>query len=288
LLLMAASQLITVSCPVLQEEESDPIDTLFHTYDITEHQTLKEDTWRERVHHERERAAARDEQSKRSRDVLLSCERPFNAVFAHTYTVTLDRRKLIPDFGGQQCPFTRDTRPQQVIPEPAQLGWSASLLDHLANDLSLEQVVVDVDGQFIWVHYDPDQSKRKWSRQVRQLLSALVARNFIEFAVPEELLSTVETDGMFTSLDRYLVLKRLDNVPVAHTASLPLPRVSVMGRGRTAKEYQAQLQDIRATTHPRHVVVFPSDLADPDQPERAFQDAHNTQSLSHLLTVWSD
>jgi superfamily II DNA helicase RecQ len=289
LLLMAASELITVSCPELPEEETASIATLFHTYDIAEHQQLEEDTWRKRVHHERERAAARDEQSKQNRDQLLHCETPFNDVFANTYSVELNDKPLRPDSDGQQCPSTRVTAPHQVIPGSARLEWTASLLNHLPNNLALEQVVVDIDGRFIWVHYDPEQRKRHWNNQIRKLVQRLISRNFIEFAVPEELLSMLETDGSFDTFNKYLVLKRLDRVPpTAHTKSLPLPRVSIMGRGLTANEYQAQLQFLRVMPHPRHVVVFPSNLADPDQPDRAFQEAHYTHSLSHLLTVWGD
>jgi len=293
LLLMAAAQLITVSCPERKEEKDDDIDNLFQTYNIKEHRALTHETWLEHVDKERQRAAQRDERAIRTRDELFDCTLNFNKLFASTYTVNLsDRTKLVPDHGGTQCPVSRTAPPHAVLSQTAQVGWTSALFDHLSNNHSLQQIIGDVNGQFIWVHYDPDQKGRNWRGQITALLKQLVDRNFIEFALPEELFKKVQGEAMFTEFERYLVLKRLDNSPPSvadpHTPPLPLPRVSVMGRGQTPQDYRTQLRSIRATTRPKHVVVFPSDLADPDQPERRFQDAHNTQSLAGLLTLWSN
>ena len=307
LTLMARAGLISLGVPQYEfpeqhEGESDSdyedrsqhdLNEVFDRAVVIRKTTITESIWRDAVAGERTRARCRDEQDRHRLKELLGVKRPFNEIFAETYTLTLNKRQVSPlPFPGQ-CRLTRSqSKDVGSYSAPAQIAFTDGLLADLAERVDLEGLFSE---RHHWITYvPPDDGKRKRRKWVKQridkFLQRLVHGGIVEVAIPESLAVEIDVEALVKkSATGYVAIRslsetdptRLEGVPT----ELPLPRVTLLAPDASCGLEVENLLDIE---RPLHAIILPENVPDPYRPDRSYvatKRAHD--SLERLAERWS-
>lgn len=249
--------------------------------------SIEKRTFEERVAAARSRAKDNDRRDHARLQDLLHVRRPFNEVFAETYTLQLGTRRVEPLAFGGQCPRTRAARP---IPRArATIAFSEGLLAARCAQLDLG---IEPAPQTVWITYPPPPSgkfaRNRWRRPFGDLLSRLLARGILELAVADEFRKLVEAPELAAaSPAEFFVLRQLDErdeLAIDGPTELPLPRLSLLPPETHSGE---ELIALTALDRPCHVIVFPESVRDDERPDRLFTDTRPHHRLDMLIARWS-
>ena len=248
--------------------------------------TISEDTWRAAVASSRDQAKAREVTGRQRLEELLAGTRPINEILKETYTLEVGTQPVAPTPHSGQCPITRGDKGADYTRAPAETAFTPSLLTHLAEQVRLSSNSTETVH---WICYSPPESRRKSQRaatkKINSILRHLVRRGIVEVAVPEGF--DLDRRLLADSSHGYVALRRLsDRDPLCldgMPTELPLPRVTLLPFTATAGEEAMCFLDL---DRPRHVIVIPESVRDPDREDRPLIATRPHDRLESLLQKW--
>ncbi|PRP96524.1 ATP-dependent DNA helicase RecQ [Enhygromyxa salina] len=301
LTLMARAGLVRLATEQLELPEREP-DESDIAYDNRCHQamnlafghavihtpvSISKAVFDDRVAATRAQARNYDRRDQERLQDLLHVRRPFNEIFAETYTLKLGPRTVEPLAFGGQCPRTRTARPIPRSRPP--IAFSEGLLAERSSQLDLG---MRPTPRHVWITYGPPPTNKfkrnSWLGPFRSLLRYLLVRGFLEFAVADGFRDLVEASELpAMSPADFLVLRGLgdrDGFSIEGATELPLPRLSLVSPDtRSGKDLVA----LTILDRPCHVIVFPESVRDHERPDRLFTDTRPHYRLDRLINQWS-
>jgi ATP-dependent DNA helicase RecQ len=194
----------------------------------------RREVWKQKVERERARSKRSDEQLLERMAEILHARRPYHAIFADTYTVSVEGERsvsvdvVVPP---SRCPVTRrdgvPIGPRFDLPIPPPIRRVAPASEALR--------AICVDGPPLLVTYKPDQwDDRSFRALLQTVLKRLAHLGVLEFATPDGWLDSAEAAAVAAEAPARFVAWRPPEEPEDEEWDWHLPRVSVASPGDAA------------------------------------------------------
>lgn len=242
--------------------------------------------WNDVVARTRAQLRAADEEASRLVRELRDLQRPLAEIFSEVYTLTAPPVRP-PRLQGS-CPVTRRTQRVQFSsaePEIATIAETAAVVS-----ASLERALAPCsdDSARSWVSYEMEaadaKEARRWRDRVLTLLRHAVSGGIVELCLSGGFLR----DEDWSQLAGRAPLRFLLRTEVgASSASQPFeqevqaPRLTLLTKQDATTNVVERVMRAR---RPRHVIVLPRDLQDPERPYRRLFDVTRHLTVEDLLS----
>ncbi|HMI82571.1 MAG TPA: protein DpdF [Polyangiaceae bacterium] len=241
--------------------------------------------WNDVVARRRTELRAADEEASRLVRELRDLQRPLAEIFSDVYTLA-DPPVRPPRLQGS-CPVTRRTRSvhfSSADPEVTAIVETAAVVS-----VSLERALAPCsdDAARSWISYDMEvgdaRESRRWHDRVLNLLRHAVSGGIVELCLSRGFIR----DEDWSQLAARSPLRFLLRTDVgASSTSEPFgqevrgPRLTLLTKQDATT---GEVERIMRTLRPRHVIVLPRDLRDPERPSRRLFDVTRHLTVEDLL-----
>jgi hypothetical protein len=248
---------------------------------ISDTQHLDKAHWDRVVHDSRSTLRSADEEALALVLELRDLKRPLNEILRHVYT--LIDPPIAPPWLAGSCPVTRQRRTVSFVSDPPLVSGLRRVGVRLAQSFD-EALRPSTDGAGrSWISYtDTPNDTRGQRRQREQVLSLLrfaVASGVTELALPADFLGTREWSQLLAGSPTQFLIRAVDDDDLA-LSTPATPRLTLLSETATNSDI------VRAITvhRPRHILLIPRELRDPDNPHRGLMDVVRHLSLDDLLS----
>jgi hypothetical protein len=241
--------------------------------------------WDDVVARTRTELRAADEIASRLVRELRNLQRPLSEIFSAVYALQ-DPPVRPPHLPGS-CPETRRRGVVQfssVDPDVHPIAHTAAVV---SPDLERALVPCSDAAARSWVAYEMDvtdpREARRWRERVFSLLRHAVSAGIVELSVSESFLRDEEWAQLAARAPLRFLLRTLvsDARGAPFSQEVQVPRLTVVSKPDATA---AAVERIMRAPRPRHVIVLPRDVPDPERPYRRLFDVVRHLSLEDLLS----
>lgn len=225
------------------------------------------DDWESKTDRIRQQTSERLHQSRAAVQDLLKGKRPFNEVFADTYSLNLDGTVRKPAVRHERCPATRG-KPMLESRHGRPVFSNSLIASLMDNELP--------DSRFLvkgieCIHYPGRPGgkleMRTWTQDMKRCLAYFIARGFVELVLPDPWREEMDMQKLLQHCPSgFIAVRSLHDIQEARKCfdpCLPLARLTCLGEDATIDDFR-ECED-ESTDQP-HIILFPARLADPDRP----------------------
>jgi len=241
--------------------------------------------WDEVVARRRTELRAADEIASKLVRELRDLQRPLSEIFSDVYALP-DPPVRAPRLLGS-CPVTRRRGIVQfssVDPDVHPIAQTAAVVS-----LDLERALAPCSDEAArsWIAYDADVSDpkeaRRWRERALSLLRHAVSGGIVELSVSESLVRDEDWAQLAARAPLRFLVRTLvvDATGAPFSQEVPVPRLTLVAKTDATTD---AVERIMRAHRPRHVIVLPRDILDPERPYRRLFDVIRHMSLEDLLS----
>jgi superfamily II DNA helicase RecQ len=240
--------------------------------------------WDDVVARKRRELRAADEVSSRLVGELRDLRRPLSEIFSDVYALP-DPPVRVPRSIGS-CPETRRRGTAQFASEEPDVHTIAQTAAVLSPEFERAVQHCSDGAARSWVAYDMDMSDRKQARRLRErarsLLHHAVSHGIVELSVSETFLHGEDWAQLAGRSPLRFLLRThfVENTDAPFSHEVPVPRLTMVAEPDATA---AVIERIMRAPRPRHVIVLPRGVLDPERPERMLFDVKRHIDLDVLL-----
>ena len=248
---------------------------------IGDPQHLVKAHWDRLVHDSRSALRRADEEALALVLELRDLKRPLNEILRHVYT--LIHPPVAPPRLSGSCPVTRQRRTVSFVSDPPVVTGLKRVGVRMAQSLEHALRPSTDDAARSWIAYaempHDTRGQRRQREHVLTLLRFAVAGGVTELAVPDEFLGRREWSLLLAGSPTQFLIRAIDDDDVG-LSTPATPRLTLLS-GATADH---DIERAMTVHRPRHILVVPRDIRDPDNPNRGLLDVVRHLSLDDLLS----